>query len=333
MLEELRSWWENLSPEIRGYIFNGVLALGALVGGHFLGVLAGRFLRARRFNSLFRVSAKNLDQPQEDHGFTPTTLVGLLVRITVWALVAGWLLHRYGRPELGDAVTRVVGPVWIVAGGLVATLALASLLTRRVMECLENGSPAPTNRTATPPRKVAGAVGAGVYGSVLLLMLLIAADYFDLPQTRTVVAGAWQLALRLLSAGAAVLVGYFGARWAREYATPQSGAAELEPGQRTGLAIVVVTTALAVALVLFGAGLGAGVAVLAVVAAVTYLARGQMSDVMAGLKLRRGKVGTAWFEGIPWQVERIGITQSDVSRNGTSYRVANQVVLQASART
>ncbi|HEV3145050.1 MAG TPA: hypothetical protein VGZ47_14260 [Gemmataceae bacterium] len=332
MLEQLQSWWQNLSPEIRAHTINGAWGFGALVGGHLLGVLVGRFLRARRFNSLFRVTGDVAYQPQEDRGFTPTMLAGLLVRLTVWALAAGWLLRQYGRPELGESVTRNIGRVWIVAGGLAAALAVAGMLTRRVMECLEGGALAPANRAAVPPRTLAGAVGAGVYVLVLFLTLLTAADYFDWPQTRTVVADVWQLALRLLSAGAAVLVGYLGGRWAREFATPQSEASELQPGQRTGLGIVVITTALAIALLLFGAGLGVGVAALAVVAAVVFLARGRLSDVIAGLKLRRENVGTAWFEGIPWQVGRIGLLQSDVSRNGASYKVANQVILEASGQ-
>ena len=143
----------------------------------------------------------------------------------------------------------------------------------------------------------------------------------------------WQLALRLLSAGAAVFVGYLGARWARECATAEDGESAPKPEQKTAMGIVVGTTALAVALLVFGAGLGIGVAILAVVVGVLFLARGRLADVTAGLKLRKHNVGTAWFDGTPWQVGHIGLIQSDVTRNGTSYKVANQVVLEAAGHT
>jgi hypothetical protein len=93
------------------------------------------------------------------------------------------------------------------------------------------------------------------------------------------------------------------------------------------------TTALAVALLVFTSGLGIGVAVLAVIAALVFLGRGRLADVIAGLKLKKAKVGTVWFEGVPWQVEQVGFLQSDVSRDGTSYKVANQMVLEAAGLT
>ena len=333
MSEELRSWWQNLSSQNRAYLFDAALALGALVCGHILGVMVARFLRARRFNSIFRVTEQFPNEPQEDRGFTPTTLAGHLVRLTVWAFAAAWLLRQYGRAEIADTITKTIGPVWGVAAGLALTLVIASMLTRRVMQCLDSGASLTGNRTGAPSRTVAGAAGAGIYVLVLLFMLLTAADYFDWPHTRNAVADVWQLALRLLTAGAAVLVGYLGARWAREFATPQGAAADLQPAQRTAVAIVVGSTALAVALLVFTSGLGLGVAVLVVIAALVYLGRGRLADVLAGLKLKKAKVGTVWFEGVPWQVEQIGFLQSDVSRDGTSYKVANQLVLEAAGLT
>ena len=333
MLEQLQSWWQNLSPQYRTYIFHGGMALGALVGGHILGVMVGRFLRARRFNSLFRVMGSVTDQPQEDRGFTPTMLAGVLVRLTIWAFACAWFLRQYGRPELADSTTKVIGQAWAVAAGLAAALALAGLLARRVIECLEFSSPVTQSRNVVQTRKVAGAVGAGIYALVVFLTLLTAADYFDWPHTRTAVADMWQLALRLLSAGAAVFVGYLGARWARECATAEDGESAPKPEQKTAMGIVVATTALAVALLVFGAGLSVGVAILAVAAGLLYLARGRLADVTAGLKLRKHSVGTAWFDGIPWQVGHIGLIQSDVTRGGTCYKVANQVVLEAAGHT
>src|SRR5260221_131234 len=62
------------------------------------------------------------------------------------------------------------------------------------------------------------------------------------------------------------------------------------------------------------------------------VARGRLPDVMAGLKLRKDKVGTVWFEGTPWQVGQIGLLQSDVTRNGAFYKLPNRQVLEASGQ-
>jgi hypothetical protein len=328
MLEQLQSWWENLTPEMRGYILDGAVALGALLGGHWLGKFVGRFLRAGRFNSLFRVTRQPPGGSDDDHFFTPTMLAGLLVRLTVWAFAASWLLPKYGRPELAESISSKIGPVWTVAAALAAVLALAGLLARRVIECLEGGT-LPNRSGAAPTRSLAGAVGAGIYAVVLLLTLVTAADYFDWPQTRTAAAGLWQLALHLLTAGAAVLVGYVGVLWARETAA-QGASSGLQPGQQIALGIVAVTTGLAVALLLFGSGLGVGAAILAGAAGLLFLARGRLPDVKAGLKLRLDRVGTVWFGGTPWQVEQIGVLRSRISRNGENYKVPNRQVLEAS---
>jgi hypothetical protein len=313
---------------MRGYISDGALGVAALLGGHWLGLFVGRFLRGVRFNSLFRVARQVPGGSDDDHGITPTMLAGLLVRLTVWAFAAWWLLPKYGRPEFAEPIPRTIGRVWAAVAALTAVLAAASWLARRVIELLESVTP-PNRSVAAPSRGLAGAVGAGIYALVLLLTLLTVADYFDWPHTRNIMAGLWQLALHLLTAGAAVLVGYLGVLWARE--SSAQGASSSGPGaaQQTGVGIVAVTTAVAVALLLFGGGFGIGVTILASAAALLFLARGRLPDVMAGLKLRRHKVGTIWIDGIPWQVGQIGVLQSQVSRNGEFYKVPNRHVLEA----
>ncbi len=331
MPEEIQSWWQNLSPQAHTIAVDAALAIGALLGGHLVAVVVTRFLRKRKFDSIFRISTPPTEAADDDRRFTPTMLVGLLTRLSVWAGAVGWLIRDYGRPELAETISTTIGRVWMVAAALTAALALASLLARRVIECLE-GTVA--GRTGTmSPRTVAGAVGAGIYALVLLLTLLTVADNFNWPQTRNAAASLWQLTLNLLTAGAAVLVGWLGARWAREFATPQAGATELKPAQQTALAIVAVTTALAVALLLFGGGLSVGVALLGIVASLLFLARGQLPDVIAGLKLCASKIGTVWFDGTPWQVGQIGLLQSDVGRGGEFYRLPNRQLLQASSQS
>jgi hypothetical protein len=71
------------------------------------------------------------------------------------------------------------------------------------------------------------------------------------------------------------------------------------------------------------------VAILAVVAAVVYMARGRLPDIIAGLRLRKDKVATVWFNGAPWQVGQIGLLESDVGRGGEIYKLPNRQVLEA----
>jgi len=214
-------------------------------------------------------------------------------------------------------------------------LALAGLLARRVIECLERSTPAPLNAGrggATPGRNLGGAAGAGIYGLVLILTLLAVADYFNWPLMRTAALSLWQLALNLLIAGAALLVGVLGARWARDMATHQGEASSPERvGQYTAVAIVGGTTALAVGLLLFTVGLSVGVAAVAVACIVLFFARRHFADFFAGLKLRKDKVETVWKDGIAWQVTRIGLFTSEVGRGGEFFKIQNRHLLEACA--
>src|ERR1700676_2517329 len=99
MLSELQSWWQSLNPEMRGYLLDGAVALGALLGGHIIGVLVARMLRARRFDSLFRVTGPTPEYLDDGRGITATTLAGLLVRLTVWAAAGCWLAREHGQTE------------------------------------------------------------------------------------------------------------------------------------------------------------------------------------------------------------------------------------------
>ena len=57
---------------------------------------------------------------------------------------------------------------------------------------------------------------------VVLLGLLVTADLFDWPLTRSSAQALWQFAQHFMVAGAALLIGSLGARWARDLATPDA---------------------------------------------------------------------------------------------------------------
>ena len=333
MLTDLQSWWQNLSPELRGYLLDGALVLGALLGGYIIGVLVDRVLRSRKFDSLFRVTGPTPDYLNDGRAMTATTLAGYLVRLSFWAAAGWWLAREHGQAELAATLAQIIGQTWSVAGVLTGTLALAGLLARRVIECLEGNThvvPGIAGRTAG--RGLAGPAGAGIYGLVLILTLLAVADYFNWPLVRTAAISLWQLALTLLIVGAAVLVGGVGARWARDLSTPPTEATSPERvGQYTAVGIIGGTTALGVGLLLFSAGLSAGALAVALGGIVLFFAQRHFADLIAGFKLRKDKVATVWKDGIAWQVTQIGWLHSEVGRLGEHFKVQNRHLLGASA--
>jgi hypothetical protein len=336
MLDELRAFWQNTNPATREAIHTCGLVMAALLGGHFLASIVTRTLRAKNFDACLRLPSSSSQGSDTDHGITPTFIAGLLVRLTVWAGAAWWLAHKYDRVELANTLTLLLKRTWTFVTVFTTALAFGSLLARRVMDCLR-GLPkarenvAPTrHETAAPPWDVAGLVGAAVYLLIVLLVLLIAADVFDWPLTRASALALWHLAQNVLVAGAALLIGSLGARWARDLTSVEGASSpEKRAGQYTGLFIMAATTVLGVAVLLSSAGLLIGLAALAIFALLLWLVRGYLPDLTAGLQLRVHHVREVWFEGEAWQVAEVGFLTTQVSRRGEFCRLQNRVVLEA----
>src|SRR2546426_1369875 len=182
MLDEIQTFWQNLSPEIQTAAQIGSLLLGALVGGHYLGVMVGRALRAKNFDAVLRPPSSSSAGAETEHGFTPTWIAGMLVRLTVWAVAAWWLARQYNRPDIAGTLTLIISRTWALATILVAALALGSLLSRRLIDSLQGPkTAAEAAKNGASQRGAAGAVGAVVYTLAVLIVLLIAADAFDWP--------------------------------------------------------------------------------------------------------------------------------------------------------
>lgn len=328
MLEELRTWWQNTTPLTREALQTGGMVLAALLEGHFLGCRLTRGLRAKNFDAIFRLPGSTAAGGESEHGITPTFLAGLLVRLTVWGGAAWWLAQKYDRVDLATTLSLVLRRTWALATVFATAMALGSVLSRRVMDCVRIAVKAEAN--AARRVDVAGLMGAGVYFLILLLVLMSAADVFDWPMTRSSMLALWHLAQNLLAAAAALLIGALGARWARDLASAEgTSSPEKRAGQYTGLTIMAATTFLAVAVLLSSAGLLIGLAVLVLLALVLWLLRGYLPDVMAGLQLRIHTVREVWFEGEAWQVSEVGLLTTQVSRRGEFCRVPNRTALEA----
>ncbi len=332
MFDDLLAWWQTLTPQTQATLHTGSLIVGALLGGHLLGVMVTRTLRAKNFDAALHIPGAAPAGTDAAHGITPTLVAGILVRLSVWVAAAAWLARQHGHPDLAETLKRLLTRTWALAAVLVVALGLGGMLARRLIDWL-NGLPRPTSERDGPAaaqRGTAGAVGAAIYGLIVLLVLLIAADVFDWPLTRTSAVALWQLAYHLLVAGAAVFIGCLGARWARDLTPPEGTASpEKRAGHYTSLGIVAATTVLAVAVLLSSAGVLLGLAAVAVLAFLLWLVRGYLPDVSAGLQLRAHSVREVVFEGEPWRVTEVGLLATQLSRAGEFCRVQNRVVLEA----
>jgi hypothetical protein len=323
----LQTWWQTVTPETQELIQTGGIVLAALLGGQFLGMMVARTLRAWNFDAAVRLpgASPHLDS---DRGITPTLLVGLLVRFTVWGWAGCWLARQYGQAELASRLGLILNRAWALTTITVAGLALGSLLARRAVDWLQ-GNTTTSHGTSTAQRSVTGAVGVVVYSVVVLLVLLVTADMFDWPLTRNSAQALWQLAQNLLIAGGALFIGSLGARWAREQVTPAATSSEQRAGQYTALGIVAATTVLAVTVLLSSASLLLGVVILGVLGFLLWLVRGYLPDVVAGLQLRAQQVREVWFDGVAWQVAEVGFLTTQVTRSGEFHRMQNRLVLEA----
>jgi hypothetical protein len=288
--------------------------------------MVARALRVRDFNTTLRLPGVSPGGAETDLGITPSLLAGLLVRVTVWAGALCWLAQRHGRSDVAAAVWLLIGRTWAVATVLVCALALGRQAAQRLIACLPKPGPEGSSSRWNP----AGAVGAAVYIVVVLLVLLIAADLFDWPLTRSSALALWQLAQHLLIACAALFIGCLGARWAQDFVTPEAAMSpEKRAGQYTALGVMAATTILAVAVLLSSAGVLIGLAALAILGLLLWLVRGYLPDFIAGLQLRTHGVREAWFDGVSWQLAEIGLLSTQLSRAGQFCSVQNRLVLEA----
>jgi hypothetical protein len=333
MFEQLQTWWQNSGLETQTALRDGIVVVVALLGGHLVARLLTRALRARNFDAALRMPPSTLQNKEAEHRFTPTFFAGLLVRLTIWTAAACWLLREHGKADLADSLRLIINRSWGLASLLVTALAVGSLLARRLIDCFprttaEAGSS--RNGTGAARTDPAGALAAGVYVVVILLALMIAADLFDWPLTRTSAVALWEFAQHLFVAAAALLVGFFGARWTRELVSSESAnSMEKRAGQYAAMGIMAVTTIMAVAVLLSGAGVLVGLAVLAVLGFLLWLARGYLPDVTAYLRLRSQQVRQVRFDGVPWQVAELGFVSSQMGRAGQFCTMQNRVVLEA----
>lgn len=333
-LTEAQSWWQGLSSETQGNIRIAGILFVAFVAGNILGRMTFRLLNSRNFDAALRLPGSAASPPETPHGITPSFLAGWLVCLTVWGGAAWWFAGHLGRTDVAERLSLVMSRTWAVAGILVVILAVASVLARRLADALRDRHPAPDAASAgrygaAPKNGLADGAAAAVYVLVALVVLLITADMFDWPLTRSSAQALWQLAQKLLTVAATLLIGLLGARWARDIVAEPTSSAEKRAGQYTGLGIVVISLVLSLGVLLSNAHLMLGIMVIAILGLAVWLCRGYLPDIMAGLQLRAQKIHEVWFDGAAWQVSDIGFLTTQVCKEGAVHSVRNRVVLDA----
>jgi len=205
-----------------------------------------------------------------------------------------------------------------------------------LLDCLQSPTKNPVvagnsrQGSGGPQFDPARAVAAAVYVAAVLLALMMAADWFDWPLTRTSAQALWQLAQQLLVAVAALAIGLLGARWTRELARGSSeDSLEARAGRYTSLGIMAATTLMACSVLLSGPRALFGIVVLAALGYLLWLARGYLPDVSAYLRLRSQKVRQVKLNGVPWQVTELGWLNTRMGRAGQFCQVQNRRLLEA----
>src|SRR4051812_21045171 len=138
MLTNFQTWWQDATPETRAAVWDAGVAVAAFLGGLILGGLTARILRSWHFDGAFGLTYAPPPGVQSGGGFTPTRAVAMLVRLTAWGAAVWCFPCRYARADVADTLYQIGTRVWMLTALLSATLILASLLARRVVDCLQS---------------------------------------------------------------------------------------------------------------------------------------------------------------------------------------------------
>ncbi len=170
-----------------------------------------------------------------------------------------------------------------------------------------------------------------VYGVVALLVMLIAADLLGWTATGSAGAAVWQLGLRLVSAGVALLIGWLGARWARTQipADAETHSPTEQARIYTALAILGCATVLAITLLADNLQMLVGLLAVLLLAVVLWPLRGYIPDYWAGRLLRGQRVRQVRIEGAWFQLNEVGLLGSQLTRGDEKLTLRNRLVMDA----
>ena len=333
--------WPALPPAAQLAVRAAGVFATALVAARAAGWLAGRRLRAARFDAAFRRpwSPPAAGTRADPHPATPTRLVTGLVRLTVWGGGLWALAQLSGWTDLARRLEWAVGRVWALAAAILAALYLSRLLTERLVEAVQasplkatfDGWPAPAAGREARGGGPAVVAGLLVDGVAVLLVLLVAAELTGLALAGEALAAAWHLALHVFTAGVALLIGWVGARAARAQAVADAGPVSPPAGFGSYAAASVMGAAALLAVLLLAGNLPTyfGLVLLVLVVMLVWPAQRWLPDVYAGVLLRAHRVKEVRMDGDTYPVGAVGLVQAQLSHPEGPRARRNRDVLEA----
>lgn len=345
-MNDLTTWWNQLSQGIRGMIRDGFIVVVGLCVGLVVGRIVRGLLIRKGIDRYLRAPWTAHEDAEHPIGMKRepsllSSVIGWLFTLTVWVAtlcVIGWFR------QIDDLVD--FGQVILIRGWQVAVVILAAVLAsgwlahtvyglfqtpwlKRELDALfTQSSKAEGSFSDTAAR----AICVFIYAAFLLLVPVAIAGLFNLASFAPLVAPAWYLCARLLTVPVAFAVGYLGLAWVRSQSkvTGKEGVDHSELEYYVGLGIMVGTTIFALALLL---GVTSGAGVIAVVALFGFLVflfwpiRKHIRDIWAGILLRLQSVKMVPVEGSVFEIAKVGLLMSTILRDGVESHRRNAEVL------
>ena len=311
-------------------LLHTAFVLVAVLGGIRIGRMVAKALQGQGFNSLFDSPFKEGGQTTEaasGKGFNPSVIAGWGVMYGVPA-VALWVVARWRAMAGVEAALFAVIKVGVVAAGVIAAGTIVGrLLAGSIARIFirPGRSSGGTDASSSTLHAIGIAAGIGVYITVYLVLLTLAAELLGWSRIGTVLPGLCGFATRVVYAVAILVVGRLGAGWLCE-AGPDPDADPVAARWRVSiLGLTVLWGMVAIS----GAEWGTVVMVVVFLAFAVVLSIGHdyIGDVTAGFYLKRYNVHSAEIGGKPVTLVKRGLLLSEWKHGQTVHRFGNKAVL------
>jgi hypothetical protein len=331
--------WQTLTPESQDGVRVAGILVGALIIAQMIGWLVGRKLRAAQFDASFRrpwvppPTVEHSDSPT----LTPTRFVVFFVRLTIWGVGVWGVARLYNWTELTRGLEWFAGRAWSFVAVTLAALFVSRQFSAKVVEVVQTSPLKPKLDEWLPPTGVRESRVSGaalivcflIDGIVLLLLSLVAVDLMGWTLTGSALATTWQLLLHVASAGIALLIGWWGARWVRTQVVDTPASSPARVGYYTGIGVMGGATLLAILLLAGTYPTYFGLLLLLLFILLLWPVQAYLPDIYAGLMLKMQKVKEVKLDDGVYRLGAVGFIQTPLMYNEETKVRRNRVILDA----